>query len=120
MLSGFKKLKYCQSGFLKHPTQSGRIVIDGGGAEDEEVEVDLSDDLLEAIMMGDYGILCGHAESWLSAIGRLIIKKLREKDMIGAICIDELHKSLRWLMRPKMQDAPAVLKNKARDAWCIG
>ena len=36
--------------------------------------------------------------------------------MIGAVCIDELHKSLHWKMRPKMQQVPAVLRNKAPNA----
>ena len=46
----------------------------------------------------------GHAESWLSAAGRMIIREARKKDMIGAIVFDELQKSLRWKMRPRMQD----------------
>ena len=39
--------------------------------------------------------------------------------MIGVVCIDELHKSLHWKMRPKMQQIPAVLKQKAPKAHFI-
>ena len=49
-------------------------------------------------------------------MGRRIIRGLRSRGIIGAVCIDELHKSLHWKMRPKMQQVPAVLRNKAPNA----
>ena len=50
---------------------SGKLVIDSEeGDNDSEVEV--KDDMMEAIVRGDYHILMGHAESWLSPTGNTV------------------------------------------------
>ena len=85
-------------------SMSGAIHGDGETADDGKGAVEISDDFLEEILRGDFPIVMGHAESWLSSVGRMIIKELRKKDMIGAVVFDEVHKSLRWKMRPRMQD----------------
>ena len=77
---------------------------DGETADDGKGAVEISDDFLQEILRGDYPIVMGHAESWLSDVGRMIIKELRKKNMIGAVVFDEVHKSLKWTMRPRMQD----------------
>ena len=52
-------------------TMSGKLVIDSEeGDNDSEVEV--KDDMMEAIVRGDYHILMGHAESWLSPTGNTV------------------------------------------------
>ena len=54
----------------------------------------------------------GHAESWLSPVGRMIIREARKREMIGAIVFDEVHKSLRWKMRPRMQDTRRFIDSR--------
>ena len=44
-------------------TMSGRVVIDSEEG-DMDTDVRVTDELLEAILRGDYAILMGHAESW--------------------------------------------------------
>ena len=85
-------------------SMSGAIHGDGETADDGKGAVEISDDFLQEILRGDYPIVMGHAESWLSDVGRMIIKELRKKNMIGAVVFDEVHKSLKWTMRPRMQD----------------
>ena len=71
---------------------SGAVLVDGEGLDDGTGDAALDDELLAAILRGEYAILMGHAESWLSRMGRLLLKALRERNMIGIIVIDELHK----------------------------
>ena len=85
-------------------TMSGAIHGDGETADDGSGAVEVGEDFLQEILRGDYPIVMGHAESWLSSVGRMIIKELRKKQMIGAVVFDEVHKSLKWKMRPRMQD----------------
>ena len=95
----------------KHPrvktayiTMSGAVHTDGETADDGSGDIVISDELLQGVLNGEFPIVAGHAESWLSSVGRMIIKEARKKDMIGAIVFDEVHKSLRWKMRPRMQE----------------
>jgi hypothetical protein len=82
-------------------TMAGKIVVNDEGEEVEDAEVPA--DLMESVLEGDYAIIMGHAESFLSPTGRRLLKSLKKKKMIAIVCIDELHKFLRWKMRPSMQ-----------------
>ena len=60
---------------LKHPrvptayiTMSGKVVMESEEGESDS-EVDIKEDMMEAIVRGDYPILMGHAESWMSPQG---------------------------------------------------
>ena len=50
-------------------TVSGKLVSEEG---DNDSEVEVKDDMMEAIVRGDYHILMGHAESWLSPTGNTV------------------------------------------------
>jgi superfamily II DNA helicase RecQ len=82
-------------------TMAGKIVVNEDGEEVEDAEVPA--DLMESVLQGEYAIVMGHAESFLSPTGRKLLKSLKKKNMISIMCIDELHKFLRWKMRPSMQ-----------------
>ena len=46
-------------------TMSGKVVIESEEGEND-CEVNIKEDMMEAIVIGDYSILMGHAESWMS------------------------------------------------------
>ena len=95
-------------------TMGGKIVTNDSG--EEEKDADISEDLFQAILRGDFAIIVSHAESWLSKTGRRLLKELKKRSMVEIVVFDESHKNLSWQMRPKMLEAPAVLKSKAPTA----
>ena len=50
-------------------TMSGKVVIESEEGEND-CEVNIKEDMMEAIVRGDYPILMGHAESWMSPTGK--------------------------------------------------
>lgn len=101
-------------------TMGGNLEVDGEGSFDPgDGDADVSPELIQQILDGKFAILAGHAESWLSKLGRFLIKQLRAREMIAVVVFDELHKFLHWKMRPQMQAAPAALRSKAQGAWFL-
>lgn len=88
-------------------TIAGKFIVNEDG--EEENDATLADNL-EAVLAGDFAIICGHGEAFLTTFGRWLVKEFVKRRMLGIVVFDEAHKNLRWKMRPDMLEAPAVLK----------
>ena len=62
------KLPRVRSAYI---TMSGKVLVDSEESENDP-DVEVKEDVMEAIVRGDYHILMGHAESWLSPTGNWV------------------------------------------------
>ena len=52
-------------------TMNGKVLVDSEESEND-TDVEVKEEVMEAIVRGDFHILMGHAESWLSPTGNWV------------------------------------------------
>ena len=97
-------------------TIQGNINVEEEGEEEQNATLS---EKLEAVLAGDFPIICCSGEAITSKFGRWLVKELNKRRMLDVVVFDEAHKNLRWKMRPDMLLAPAVLRALCPDAWFL-